>query len=178
MRSDVRKITSGAYRAGSLAFLVALAAIVAALGFEHLGGYVPCPLCLQQRYAYYLAIPLLFAGLVLYTSEKSQPAALLFAVVALAFLLNAILGIYHAGAELKLWEGPATCAASSANVSASAADLMRSLGQTRIIRCDEAPWHLFGLSFAGWNALISAFLCITAFQAAYAAQTDARLARE
>ena len=37
--------------------LVASGAIIAiALGFEFIGGYRPCPLCLQQRYAYYLAI--------------------------------------------------------------------------------------------------------------------------
>jgi disulfide bond formation protein DsbB len=25
----------------------------------------------------------------------------------------------------------------------------------RFVRCDEAPWSLFGLSMAGWNALAS-----------------------
>ena len=29
---------------------------------------------------------------------------------------------------------------------------------TPIIRCDEASWRFLGLSFAGWNAVISAFL--------------------
>jgi len=29
--------------------LIGAAAILTALGFEHLGGYQPCALCLQQR---------------------------------------------------------------------------------------------------------------------------------
>ena len=29
---------------------------------------------------------------------------------------------------------------------------------TPIIRCDEASWRFLWLSFAGWNAVVSAFL--------------------
>ncbi|MGZ8417342.1 MAG: disulfide bond formation protein B, partial [Methyloceanibacter sp.] len=33
---------------------------------------------------------------------------------------------------------------------------------TPIIRCDEASWRFLGLSFAGWNAVASAFLAAVA----------------
>ncbi|PZN12832.1 MAG: disulfide bond formation protein B, partial [Proteobacteria bacterium] len=46
-----------AYRWGAAALFVAAAIILAALGFEYIGGYRPCPLCLQQRYAYYAGRP-------------------------------------------------------------------------------------------------------------------------
>ena len=59
----------------------------------------------MQRYAYYAAIPLLFVAMAL-VSEMPRVAALLFFVVALAFLGNAGLGVYHAGAEWKFWAGP------------------------------------------------------------------------
>jgi len=33
---------------------------------------------------------------------------------------------------------------------------------TPIIRCDEASWRFLALSFAGWNAVISALLAVLA----------------
>ena len=61
---------------------------------------------------------------------------------------------YHAGVEWQLWEGPAGCTASLA-AGASAADLVDQLLATPVVRCDDVPWSLFGLSMAGWNALFS-----------------------
>ena len=59
-----------AYRAGVAVLLGALAIILAALGFEYIGGYAPCPLCLQQRYAYYACIPLSVLALVLISAGR------------------------------------------------------------------------------------------------------------
>ncbi|KAB2920273.1 MAG: disulfide bond formation protein B [Hyphomicrobiaceae bacterium] len=148
-------LRSPAYQLGSIVLFAATAVILMALAFEYLGGYEPCPLCLQQRYAYYGGIPLLFAALVLVSAERAGLAALLFLMVTLAFLVNAGLGIYQAGAEWKFWPGPATCAAVARPLSTSAGGLFKDLENTRVIRCDEASWRLFGLSFAGWNAVIS-----------------------
>jgi disulfide bond formation protein DsbB len=33
---------------------------------------------------------------------------------------------------------------------------------TPVIRCDEASWRFLGLSFAGWNAMVSAGLALVA----------------
>jgi disulfide bond formation protein DsbB len=41
-----------AVTASALVLAIASVTIVAALAFEHLGGYAACPLCLEQRYAY------------------------------------------------------------------------------------------------------------------------------
>ena len=35
------------------------------------------------------------------------------------------------------------------------ADLVDSLLATPVVRCDDVPWSLFGLSMAGWNMLLS-----------------------
>ena len=61
---------------------------------------------------------------------------------------------YHAGVEWQLWEGPAGCTASLA-VGASAPDLVDQLLATPVVRCDDVPWSLFGLSMAGWNIVFS-----------------------
>ena len=39
---------------------LAMAATVGtALGFEHIGGYIPCKLCLGQRMPYYIGVPVM-----------------------------------------------------------------------------------------------------------------------
>ena len=41
------------------------------------------------------------------------------------------------------------------SVIAAAADLVDQLLATPVVRCDDVPWSLFGLSMAGWNTLFS-----------------------
>ncbi len=158
-----------AYRAGGAALFLAAAVILTALAFEHFGGYVACPLCLQERWAYYAGIPALFLALVLLSAGRTSAAAAVFALVALAFLANAGLGTYHAGAEWKFWPGPDTCGGSQP-ISTGAGGLLKDLASTRVIRCDEAPWHFLGLSFAGWNVVASLLLAAAAANSAIKAR--------
>ena len=39
------------YRLGATALFLAAVSILTALGFQYIGGYQPCMLCLMQRYA-------------------------------------------------------------------------------------------------------------------------------
>jgi disulfide bond formation protein DsbB len=158
---------TSAYQMGALALLLSAAVILTALGFEYLGGYAPCPLCLMQRYAYYAAIPLLFVAMAL-VSEMPRLAAFIFLAVAIAFLANAGLGVYHAGAEWKFWPGPETCATAQA-LPTTASDLLSGLSDTRVLRCDEAAWTFAGLSFAGWNVIASLLAFTGALKAAFLA---------
>jgi len=146
-----------AYRAGLLVMLGATVVILTALGFEHIGGYAPCPLCLQQRYAYYASIPLSVLALILISAGRGSAAALTFLVVALAFLANAVLATYHAGAEWDLWPGPESCTAAG-SLSTNAGDLLRNLATTRVVACNQAALRLFGVSLAGWNVVASLVL--------------------
>ena len=173
-------VKAPAYRMGALALLASLAVILAALGFEHLGGYAPCPLCLMQRYAYYAAIPLLFVALALDAAQRPAAARLIFILVGLMFLANAGMAVYHAGAEWKFWPGPDTCAAPPGALSTSAGGLLKDLERTRVARCDEAPWHFLGLSFAGWNGVLSLLLFAMSLSAATRTRSKAgtRSARE
>ncbi len=157
---------ANAYRLGGLALLISVGIILTALGFEYLGGYAPCPLCLMQRYAFYAGIPLTFLAMAL-IAERARLAALLFFIVALAYLANAGLATYHAGVEWHFWPGPDTCATAQA-LPTNPADLLKGLEEARVVRCDEATWRLFGLSFAGWNVLISLALFAISLQAAFA----------
>ena len=151
-QSDPRR--SPPYRVGSLVLFGAVLVILSAFSFQYVGGYLPCPLCLQQRYAYYAAIPALFLALVLVSADRRGLAALVFALVALAFLANAGLGVYHAGAEWKFWPGPDTCAGAQ-GLSTSAGSLLERAETARVVSCVDPQWHFLGLSFAGWNVVTS-----------------------
>jgi disulfide bond formation protein DsbB len=143
--------------ASAVVFVVALATILAALAFEHLGGYAPCPLCLQQRYAYYFAVPASVVAYFFAQGHSTSVARTLLILIAVAFVVNAGLGIYHAGVEWKWWLGPDTCAAVGAT-DLGALSVAEQLANAQVVRCDEAAWRFLGLSFAGWNAVASALL--------------------
>lgn len=147
---------------GLILFLsLSLAAILTALAFEHLGGYRPCPLCLQERYAYYLAIPLALTAFLALKASGNKAAALMIVIAGLGFLVNSGLGLYHSGVEWQWWPGPGACSG-SASLASDTGSLFQSLETIKVIRCDEAPWRMFGLSFAGWNMVISLFLALLA----------------
>lgn len=176
MRTADNPMKTPAYQAGALALVGTVAIIAVALAFEHIGGYKPCPLCLQERWAYYASIPTLFVSLILLGSGRPRLAGALLLFVSLAFLANAALGVYHAGAEWKFWPGPDTCSGGGP-IAPQAGGLLKQLENTRVIRCDEAPWRMFGLSFAGWNAVSSMLLWITSLQAAFATSHLGRTSR-
>jgi disulfide bond formation protein DsbB len=148
---------------GATVLAGAIAVILTALGFEYIGGYMPCPLCLQQRYAYYLAIPALLGALALLGASRRSIAAVVFLAVAVAFLANAGLGIYQAGAEWKFWDPPASCAAPS---SLPTFDLKNDSFNRIPVSCGVASWRFLGLSFAGWNVVTSLLLAAGAAAAA------------
>jgi disulfide bond formation protein DsbB len=175
MAFDVQGDRGQAYTLGSVALFLSAAAILIALGYQYIGGYVPCPLCQMQRYAYYAAIPMLFVAVALTSGGRGGWAALLFALVALAYLGNTGLGIYHAGAEWKFWAGPATCGGDQV-LATSAGSLLKDLEGIKVVRCDEASWRLLGLSFAGWNAVTSLLLMAVCVRAASAASDAVRKA--
>lgn len=145
-------------RAAVTVFLASSVTILAALAFEHLGGYAPCPLCLQQRYAYYAAIPLAGAAVLAFRQAHLGAGLLLLAVCGLAYLINAGLGVYHAGVEWEFWQGPASCAGGSAGIITDASELFKRLDTLSAPPCDKPSWRFLGISFAGYNALISAAL--------------------
>lgn len=147
--------------AAALVCAGALAVILAALAFQYIGGYQPCRLCYIQRWTYYAVPPLAAAAVLFALYEKRDPAVLALTLCAAGFAVNAALGVYHAGIEWHWWQGIAAC--TGADLTAPVGNLLDTLKEQRIVRCDVAPWRLFGISFAGYSALISAGLAVIAF---------------
>lgn len=132
----------------------ASATIGAALVFEHAFGYLPCALCLQQRWPYYLGIPLA-AGAVFLAPRRIAGRAALAALAAL-FVASAGLAFYHVGVEAGIFAGPADCGAAAAQPMAGSMDaFLAQLETVRVVSCSEVTWRFLGLSMAGWNGLIS-----------------------
>jgi disulfide bond formation protein DsbB len=147
---------------------LATAAIVIALGFQHLGGYFPCALCLEQRTPYYAAIPALALGLLL--QAQTSPAFLIracFALAAVIMAYGAFLGIFHAGFEWGFWPGPVDCAVVSGDSAVTAGDLLSTIDSVKAPSCDQAALRVLGLSFAGWNAVVAAIVTLLAGRAAF-----------
>jgi disulfide bond formation protein DsbB len=148
--------------------VIGLATIAGFLFFQFVLGYPPCPLCYEQRYAYYIAVPLaamILLGLSVGSSRKVAMLAML--AIAAAMLWNAGLGVYHSGIEWHWWPGPQEC--SGAIPDLGGGSLLDQLQKTRVIRCDEAPWRFLGLSLAGYNVLISLALAAIALWGGVAA---------
>jgi disulfide bond formation protein DsbB len=142
--------------------LIAAATIAGAWFFQLVLEILPCPLCLEQRYAYYLAIPL--GAVTALAAKGGAPRPLLLAglaLLALATLANAGLGVYHSGVEWGFWKGPTDCSGPVVNLG-SAADLLSKLDTVKVVRCDEVQWRFLGLSLAGYNVLISLLMAAIA----------------
>jgi disulfide bond formation protein DsbB len=167
-----------AVTAAALVAAVGAATILGAWYFQYVMGLAPCPLCLEQRIAYYVSIPL--AAVMAIAAGRGAPRSAVaagLAIIALAMLFNAGLALFHAGVEWRWWPGPQECSGAP-DVLAPSGDLLNDLqkGRIAVVRCDEAAWRdPFGLlSLAGYNVLISLALAVVAARGAAAAWRGVR----
>jgi disulfide bond formation protein DsbB len=125
-----------------------------ALAFEYLGGLAPCEMCLWQRWALAAALALALLG------WATGHARAVLALAALAVLCGSGIAVFHVGVEQHWWQGITKCAASLS--SGSNADVMAQILAQPLVRCDAVPWSFFGISMAGWNAVVSILIGGTA----------------
>jgi disulfide bond formation protein DsbB len=130
-----------------------------ALGFQHIGGYIPCALCLEQRQPYYYGIPIAIAALRL----PSWITRALLAIASLMMVVGGGIGVYHAGVEWHFWAGPTTCSTSASSMTQNAGDLLNELSTIKGPSCTEAALRVLGISMAGWNVVASVILAAIAF---------------
>ena len=144
--------------AASLLLLGALFISACSLGFEHIGGFEPCQLCYVQRHIHYAMIPLsLFSMLTIMRSASATLIRLLFLGLAGVLTYGAVTGAYQAGAEWEWWLGPNDCT-NSVEITADATNLLAQLQTTKLINCSVAQMRILGLSFGGWNVVLSTLL--------------------
>lgn len=124
--------------------------LLGALGFQYIGGYPPCKLCHWQRYAH---IAVAAVALLALLGPRRLAGPLTLAATA-ALMVSAGIALFHVGVEWKWWPGPAECS-SSALLGLDPKEAARRLLETPIVRCDEIPWSLLGISMAGYNFIFS-----------------------
>lgn len=150
-------------RAHQLILATSITALAIVFTMEHFGGISPCPLCIIERWPYGVAIVL--SAMALAPGAAGTPKRLLFAGCAIAFLIGASVGVYHTGVEQGLFEGPTGCTGEPARAETVEA-LRAQLMATPVVRCDVIPWSLFGISLAGFNALLATGLFVFSAMAA------------
>ena len=130
-------------RAQWLSVLVPFGLLAGALGSQHIGGLNPCEMCYWQRYPHWAALAL--AGLSFFLPRAARPLTLL---AALAIAVSGAIGVFHAGVELKWWQGLTECTATGART-------LEEIMAAPLVRCDQIQFEFLGISMAGWNAIIS-----------------------
>jgi len=128
-----------------LALIVPAALMAGALGSQYIGGLHPCEMCEWQRWPHYAAIVLALLAFV----ARSQ-ARTLTILAALAIVISGAIGVFHAGVEYGWWEGLTRC-----STVGGSDDVLADIMSAPLVRCDEVQWSLFGISLAGFNAIIS-----------------------
>ncbi len=136
-------LMSGLQQARALALAVPAGLLGGAYISEYVFGLYPCEMCWWQRWPHFAALALALA------SYAVGPHRVWAALAGLAVVTSGLIGGFHAGVEYGWWEGVTGCTAVP-----SAVDVM-DINAAPLVRCDVAPWSLFGVSLAGWNFLIS-----------------------
>ena len=130
-----------------LAGLGSLFLLIGALLFQYVGNMPPCKMCYWQRYPHIVAVMIA----VLFIIIRIESLKFLGLISALS---TASVGAYHAGVERDWWEGPKSCTSSTIE-GLSTDELLAQIMTAPLVRCDEIPWQLLGISMAGWNMVIS-----------------------
>ena len=125
--------------------------LLGALGFQYLGGLAPCEMCMWQRWPHLAAAIIgIGGGAAAMAGVFDRRLANSIAILALMLVaLSGAIGAYHAGVEWKWWPGPSACTGNAFTLSGKL-DL-----SAPVVRCDTAQWRLFGISLAGYNAVVS-----------------------
>ncbi len=156
------------FTAGLIVALVGAATLAGAWFFQLVVGLAPCPLCLEQRIPYYVGVPVALIAVLLAARGSVGGSRVVLGLAGLLMAGGAVLAAYHAGVEWHWWAGPTTCSGAGP---VQGGNLLTDLSTARVVRCDEAPWRLAGISLAGYNALIAAALALIALTAAFKSDT-------
>ena len=140
-----------------LAGLGSLFLLTGALLFQYIGKMPPCKMCYWQRYPHLLAVAI--SILYFFTRMESLKS-----VGFIAASMSSAIGAYHAGVEKDWWQGPQSCTSGSIN-GLTTDDLLEQIMTAPLVRCNDIPWQLFGISMAGWNMIISLALAFLWFKA-------------
>jgi disulfide bond formation protein DsbB len=136
------------------ALAIALCTLAAVLTMEYGFGLKPCELCTLQRIPYVIVILVSLAALAL---PRSRPRIVL-AILAGLFCISTGLGVYHAGVEKSIFEGPSACTSKPLDAGMTIEQLQAQIMAAPVVACNQPAWEWHGVTLAGLNAVWSLLL--------------------
>ncbi|MEM9350346.1 MAG: disulfide bond formation protein B [Pseudomonadota bacterium] len=146
---------SSRQQAIALAAFGSAALLIAAFGFQYIGGLLPCAMCIWQRWPHVAAIALGALG-------AAIPTVWVALLGALSMVGNAGISFFHTGVERDWWDGPNSCGQSAAQdlSTLSVTDLLDTSTGPQLVLCDQVAWQFLGLSMASWNGIACLALAV------------------
>ena len=133
-----------------ISFLISSLMLLSAFYLEYFHNAFPCDLCITQRWFHALIIS--YSLITIFISKSSFFTNKLILIgLSITWIASSVAGLYHFGIEMNFWKGPDEC---SSAIDFSK-DTLKYLLNKSPIKCDEVMFKVFGLSLAGWNAIMS-----------------------
>jgi disulfide bond formation protein DsbB len=133
--------------------LAAFCALAAALVFQYAVHLPPCHFCLLQRYPYFAVVVGSLLALVSARWLGHGQLAVAWGNAVL-FAVSAGLAAWHSGVERGWWTSGSGCTSPVGGDTPEA--LLAALLAAPVVRCDEIPWDILGLSLANLNVIYGA----------------------
>ena len=124
--------------------------LLSAFYLEYFHDAFPCDLCITQRWFHALIISYSLIAIFISKSRFFTNKLILIGL-SITWIASSVAGLYHFGIEMNFWKGPDEC---SSAIDFSK-DTLKYLLNKSPIKCDEVMFKVFGLSLAGWNAIMS-----------------------
>ncbi len=143
----------------AITLFVSGALLAGAHYFEKVVGLTPCLLCLKQREWHWGVLAISIVALIV---TRLRPGWTNWAiiVIGLALLGSTAMASYHVAVEHG-WL-VAQCDVGG-TIDPSQLSLNNLGDNLRPPRCDEVAWSMFGISMAGYNAIISLMMALASF---------------
>jgi disulfide bond formation protein DsbB len=128
-----------------ISLILAIFALLFALYLQYFQSYLPCHLCILQRYGYLGTILISLIGLFIY-SHKIIPVLL-----CLSFILISSISFWHMGVELQWWAASLECSGMTEDIGGLKEELENIKKYTPTAACDQKSPIILGISLVQWS---------------------------
>jgi len=159
--SDLRSLIIRPSGVAAVLFVTSVGVLGSVYASQYWGGFAPCKLCLYQRWPWWIVGGL--AVVAMWLTPRARLWRFALVVCGLTLMVGAALAVYHVGIEQHWWLGPESC--TSSGTPASFEKLKAQILAAPVVLCDQISWSLFGISMAGYNAVVSIVVGLASFLA-------------
>ena len=136
---------------------ISLIVLIIVFILEYIFKFIPCDMCLVERYPYYALILLSVIAMYLVRIEKAKLRKIVDYISISTILFGFIYTLRHVGVERGIIKLSTECSGALINTSDKSA-LLEELNQAALVRCDEATYLFNFISIAESNLILMTFL--------------------